>query len=63
MPLAFAQNTNLKEIVLPKNLRSIGGGAFFHCTRLQKINLTAKTNIDALPDFDASKYIAKIILS
>lgn len=59
MPLAFAQNTNLKEIVLPKNLRSIGGGAFFHCTRLQKINLTAKTNIDALPDFDASKYIAK----
>ncbi len=55
-PLAFAHEASLKKVILPKNLRSIGGGAFFRCINLQNVNLTSKTKIKKLPDFDLRKY-------
>lgn len=36
---AFADNTNLKKIVLPNSLKRIEGHAFFQCEKLSVINL------------------------
>ncbi len=36
---AFAKLTALEEVVLPSTLKKIGGGAFYGCEKLKKINL------------------------
>lgn len=55
-PLAFAENSCLKEAVLPKGLKELGAGAFFHCQRLTKINLEQVKNLKRICDFDGIKH-------
>lgn len=54
--LAFARNSFLKEVVLPKGLKAIGAGAFFNNHRLTKINLEQAKKLKRIRDFDGVKY-------
>ena len=46
--MAFAENANLKKIVLPKNLTSLGIFAFSNCTGLESIEIPKSvTKLDA----------------
>ncbi|MDE6568657.1 MAG: leucine-rich repeat domain-containing protein [Lachnospiraceae bacterium] len=51
-PLAFAGNSFLKEVVLPKGLKVIGAGAFFNDHRLAKINLEQAKKLKRIYDFN-----------
>lgn len=55
-PLAFTGNSFLKEAVLPKGLKELGAGAFFHCRHLAKINLEQVKNLKRICDFDGIKH-------
>ena len=54
-PLAFAENRNIKKIVLHKNLNVLGSGAFFNCSNLSQINLECADKLKKLSDFDGYK--------
>ena len=42
---AFSYCMNLKEAILPENLTSLGSGAFWHCEKMEKINLGRITSV------------------
>lgn len=56
MPLAFAGTdySGLRRVILPKNLQTIGGGAFY-ASSVEEINLQ-DTQVTELPDYDGWKY-------
>ncbi len=54
-PMAFAENYYIQKVQLPKNLRKLGGGAFYLCGRLSDINLTSKSKITEITDYDGRK--------
>lgn len=54
--LAFARNSFLKEVILPKGLKEIGAGAFFDNQQLTIINLGQMKELKKICDFDGEKY-------
>ena len=54
-PMAFAENYYIQKVQLPKNLKKLGGGAFYLCGQLSDINLTSKSKITEIADYDGKK--------
>lgn len=54
-PLAFARNRYIKQVVLHKNLRALGAGAFFGCNNLEEINLHQAEKLKKITDFHGYK--------
>lgn len=50
-PLSFKGNYHLKKIVLPKNLRKLGGGSFFDCILLKDVNLEELYHLKRISDY------------
>lgn len=53
--LAFAQNSFLEKVVLPKGLKELGAGAFFYARQLAEINLHQAKKLKRIRDFDGIK--------
>ena len=49
-PMAFANSRNLRQVVLHENLEVLGGGAFFRCNLLRKINLRDAVKLKRITD-------------
>lgn len=54
-PLAFAQNKYIEEVILHKNLKALGSGAFFGCNNLAEVNLHQAEKLKKITDFHGYK--------
>ena len=54
--LAFADNSFIKEVILPKGLKELGAGAFFNCRQLAKVNLERAKKLKRIRDYDGIKH-------
>lgn len=50
-PLAFCGNSYLKEVKIPVGLEELGGGAFYHCTMLESVNISELYKLKRIKDF------------
>lgn len=50
-PLSFRGNYYLKKVVLPKNIRKLGGGTFFDCCLLKDVNLEELYHLKRISDY------------
>lgn len=55
-PMAFAHNYYIKQVILPKKLTKLGGGAFYDCSNLKYININKKTKISNLTPFNGAPF-------
>lgn len=51
---AFANNKNLTNVKLSKNLKTLGSNVFYHCTKLESIELPASIEDFGIYTFSAS---------
>ena len=63
---AFKNNNEITSITIPESIETLGGGAFYHCNSIKKINFNAincewNSGYDQWLDFDSDAEIEVII--
>lgn len=58
-PMAFAYNRDIRQVVLPKGLKTLGGGAFFGCRSLRDVNLHEAVKLKKITDWSGFSAVSE----